>query len=55
MQSFSDKLNSNHASAKPILGNTFDAPKILGTKKPLDTVPGAFLFDGWAWFRAWLT
>ena len=34
MQSFSDKLNSNHASAKPTLGNTFDAPKILGTKKP---------------------
>ena len=34
MQSFSDKLNSNHALAKPTLGNTFDAPKILGTKKP---------------------
>ena len=34
MKSFSGKLNSNHASAKPILGNTFDAPKILGTKKP---------------------
>jgi len=34
MREFSKKMKSNHALAKPILGNTLDAPKILDGKKP---------------------
>ena len=33
MKNLTEKIRTKYAIAKPILGNTFDAPKILGTKK----------------------
>jgi len=34
MKNFTEKIGTKHAIANTILGNTMDAPEILGTKKP---------------------
>jgi hypothetical protein len=34
MKNFTEKVGAKYAKSNTILGNTFDAPKILGTKKP---------------------
>ena len=34
MKNFTEKVGEKHAIANTVLGNTFDAPEILGTKKP---------------------
>ena len=34
MKNFTQKIGTKHAISNTILGNTMDAPKILGTKKP---------------------
>ena len=34
MKNFTEKIGTKHAITNAILGNTMDAPKILGTKKP---------------------
>ena len=40
MKNFTEKVGEKHAISNTVLGNTFDAPKILGTKKP--TLSGLF-------------